>query len=124
MAKATWDQAEELDAVASARSALATASGHEGSAAPQQSGRGVLATWMISIAAHILLFAVMFMVPWLSETMLNNAELPIPEAQLIGEVRPASFSPGNSPDLSDQTKLHDPSESNLEPKRFDQLADL
>ena len=124
MTKATPDPAQEIDAAASARSALAAASGHEGSAAPQLSGRGVLATWMISIFAHVVLFAVMFMVPWLSEAMLDSSDLPIPEAQLIGEVRPASFSPHDLPDLSDQTKLSDSTEANLSPKKFDQLADL
>ena len=82
----------------------------------------MLATWMISIAAHVLLFAVMFMVPWLS--MPERTELPIPDAELIGEVRPASFSPHDLPDLSDQTELSDPTEADLKPKQFDQLADL
>jgi hypothetical protein len=122
MTEATRHQAQEIDAASSERDALAAASGHEGSAAPQLSGRGVLATWMISIAAHIVLFAAMFMVPWLSKP--DEIPMAITDLDPFGEVRPASFSPHDLPDLSDQTELTDSSEADLEPKKFDQLADL
>lgn len=124
MTEAKRDPAHGGDEASAARAALAEHTGHEGSAAPQLSGRGVLATWMISIFAHTVLFAIMFMVPWLSGAMLEPEALPIPETTLIGEVRPASLSPHDMPDLSEQTELSDPTESELQPKQFDQLADL
>ncbi len=96
---------------------------HAGSAPTQLSGPRVLATWVISLAAHALLFFVMFMVPWLSHISADN-ELPIPNVELVGEVETASFSMSALPDFSEKASSPSTDPMKFSPDRFDRLADL
>ena len=98
--------------------------GHEGSAPPQLSGGGLLATWVTSIAVHVAFFVVMFLIPWLSTAADRNPDIPLPNARLIGEVEQASFSPSEVLDLSANLNVTEPQKVRFDPKQFEGLSEL
>jgi hypothetical protein len=97
--------------------------GHEGSAAPQLTGREILATWISSVIVHLALFVTMFMVPWLTQAASRPPDLPEPNVQLVGDVAPVSFSPSQVPDLSQDQTVSPQEEIRFDPKEFEGVSD-
>jgi hypothetical protein len=92
--------------------------GHEGSAAPQLSGRGMLLTWLLSVVAHVLIFGFMFAVPWVSGMLAEVPDAPVPMAQLIGDPDKPSFSDSATLEF-DENPLGETTEIvPIEPKPF------
>ena len=107
----------------SSSSSSARSAGHEGSAPVQLTGAALLAAWGISVALHALIFIVMFVVPWLSES-LTEEELPLARMELIGELEPTSFTPTQTPDLTEPRNTPQLDETRIVPQKYDALADL
>lgn len=63
-------------------------------------GSAVLATWVSSVAVHLLLFAVMFVLPWLSGMVESQDDLPVAKTQIIGKLEREVVSAGTVPDLT------------------------
>jgi len=97
--------------------------GHEGSAPVQLTGAALLAAWGISVALHAVIFIVMFVVPWLSDT-LSEEESPLTRVELIGDLEPTSFTPSQTPDLNPPRTTPQPDETRIVPQKYDALADL
>ncbi len=96
---------------------------HHGSASVQLSGRGVLATWVFSLGFHALVFILMFSIPWISGLVTGEVDLPIPNAELLGDLTSTSFAASKVPDLSAKPSA-EPEALRIAPKDFDQLAEL
>ncbi len=89
----------------------------------QLSGRGVVVTWLVSIAAHALLFLIMFMVPWLASAVQEN-KFVVPHAEIIGDVKATVFHDTEHPDLSEQMRITEPQDVKFKPNRFTDLAEI
>ena len=96
---------------------------HPGSAPVQLSGPTVLATWLTSVALHAAIFAVMFLLPWLSATIVEEEE-PVTRAELIGSLEPTTYTPVPQPDFQPTASPIDSPPTEVPPDRFDQLAQL
>ncbi len=92
--------------------------GHEGSAAPQLTGRGMLMTWLLSVLAHILIFGFMFVVPWVSSMLPDANEAPIPLAQLVGDPDTPSFSTAATHEFDDKPLGETTEIVPVDPKHF------
>ncbi|HNQ21478.1 MAG TPA: VWA domain-containing protein [Phycisphaerae bacterium] len=97
---------------------------HEGSAAPQLTGPGILVTWAVSIALHALVFIVMFLVPWLAATWDTEDELPVALTKLVGQTEATAYVPAPAPDLKPRQQSLELDQTRFDPQRFTGLSEL
>ena len=100
------------------------ASGHRGSASVNLSGQAVLTAWIISIAAHVILFSGMLAMVFPFSAGKEEPDLPVAHARIVGPVEAASFMPSLPPDLPTRVNVPKPQEARFAPKKFDQLSEL
>lgn len=100
------------------------ASGHQGSASVNLSGRVVLAAWIISIAAHAVVFFGMLSLVFPFSAGTGEPDLPVSRAQIVGPVEPTPFVPPRTPDVSTLVSIPEPREARLVPKKSAQLSEL
>lgn len=72
--------------------------GHEGSAPMNLTGGGVLGAWMGSLVLHFVALGGMFLIVFPFSPNQADEELPIANAQLIGEIDAIPLAPINLPD--------------------------
>lgn len=87
------------------------------------SGTAILAAWAISVLAHVLLFTVMFLMPWLSGIVGPYDELPIAETDLVSHVRPeAEWRPPT--EVSTRTTVVRESPVAFKPREFEMMTEV
>ena len=108
----------------------ATPSSPEGGAARESaapdagspSGRRLVLAWVISIAAHVALFVIMFSLPWLARGVVGGDELTVARTELV-EASDATRTTLVSADLNlSKTNRPDPQPVKFAPKRFQASA--
>ena len=95
---------------------LAVPRGHQGSASSNLSGWAVLIAWIISIAAHVLLFAFLLLLVFPFTTDYRSA-VPPAHTEIIGEIDAASLVPSELPELSREASAADVDDLRLVPTR-------
>lgn len=97
--------------------------GHEGSAPLILSGRGILASWLISIVAHAVLFLgmVALVLPFNAE---KKPDRPAARVEVVGPVEATSFLPSRDFDLSQSASVNDVADVRIPPKPFAPPSDL
>jgi hypothetical protein len=97
--------------------------GPGGAGGESLSGTAILAAWAISILAHVFLFTVMFLVPWLSGVVGPYDELPIAETDLVSHVRPeAEWKP--TPDAMPRTTVVREDPVAFKPREFEMMTEV
>jgi hypothetical protein len=110
-----------LDATAAAHEVAENE--HRGSASVQLSGPAVVASWVISLSLHAVVFVVMFLVPWLAQMITETDEVPLTRAELIGEVDGTAYAKHRLPEFNQKSQT-EVEEIRFQPRKFDQLAQL
>ncbi len=113
---------EQFDTIPPANAA-AVPSGHQGSASSNLSGWAVLLAWIISIGAHVLLFAALLLLVF-PFTANERTALPLAHTDIIGELDAASLVPSKLPELSRQTGAARVDDLRFVPKKLDRLSEL
>ena len=85
--------------------------------------RAVLLAWAVSIGSHVLLFVVMFLVPWLSGMVSLPEDVPVSHTELVGRLdTPSPWTP--SPEFTARTQVTAEDASRLQPKRFEMMSQV
>ena len=87
------------------------------------SGRAIVLAWLVSIACHVVLFAAMFLAPWLSDVASQADALPVARTELLGELTEVRLQATARPDLNVDTSTTTPESLRATPKRFDTLTE-
>lgn len=87
-------------------------------------GGAVISAWVISVAYHAVIFAIMYLIPWLSSIVSDKPDTPPPFTDVVGDIdQPvASLSPSPKIAKPTETKRSDPLK--FEPKKFRSMENL
>ncbi len=96
---------------------------HHGSSSMTLTGKGVAASWVISIGLHIFGLGIMVMLVF-PFSPRNTADLPISNSEILTELPPTAFANSTEPTLTDQRTLEQPTKKFFDPKPTDSLSEL
>ena len=87
-------------------------------------GGAVLAAWILSVFYHVVLFIVMYAVPWLAEMAMNPADGPAPVADLVNPVQESRTTLSPWPEAELTKRVEELERLQFEPDRFQPMEAL
>ena len=87
-------------------------------------GGAVMSAWLLSIMYHVVLFAIMYALPWLTGVAKNRSDVPVPFTAVVGDTdKPiVKLSPQPQLDAAAATTQADPLE--FRPEQFQPIKEV